>query len=117
KAYQAQISKLINPQRPLEPGLAVTLNGVLFDECNESNGTMIEAKGQRFAYLLGYPRIADNLAKEWVDQATRQVQASGGRPIEWYFAEEAAADRARKIFDKDDKLRRIRIFTVPAEAP
>ncbi|MGH6793756.1 MAG: hypothetical protein ACREDH_00765 [Methylocella sp.] len=45
------------------------------------------------------------------------MQASGGRAIKWYFADEAAADRAREIFDKDSELRRIFIFTVAAEAP
>ncbi|MGH6813216.1 MAG: hypothetical protein ACREDM_13075 [Methylocella sp.] len=122
KKYQEQISALNNPQRPLPAWMAVSLvnsvtgKRVRFDDCRESDGTMIEAKGHRFAYLLGYPSIADSLAKEWVDQATRQVEASGGRAIEWYFAEKAAADRAREIFDRDSELRRIRIFTVPAEA-
>ncbi|MGH6838613.1 MAG: hypothetical protein ACREDT_07400 [Methylocella sp.] len=102
----------------MEPGLAVTLNGVLFDECNESNGTMIETKGPRFAYLLRFSSIEANLVKDWTDQATRQVDASGGRAIEWYFAEQAAADKARKIFNDNYDLRgKITVFTVPAEVP
>ena len=69
--YQYQISKLNNPHRPLQPGLAVSLpnpannnKAVVFDDCRESDGTMIEAKGERFAYLLQRgPPIADNVIK------------------------------------------------------
>ncbi|MGH6823061.1 MAG: hypothetical protein ACREC4_06140, partial [Methylocella sp.] len=119
RLYQAQFSALINPQRPLPPGLAVTLNGVVYDDCRVSDGTMIEAKGPGLADVLENDSfvVAQGARAKLVDQATRQVQASGGRAIEWYFAEEAAADRARKIFDKDSELRRIFSFTVPAEAP
>jgi hypothetical protein len=57
-AYQAQISALNNPQRPLAPGLAVSLinpvtgKRVVYDDCRESDGTMIEAKGPGFAKML-----------------------------------------------------------------
>jgi hypothetical protein len=124
KLYQEQISALNNPQRPLPSDVAVSLTNpatgrrVRFDNCRESDGTMIDAKGPRLAYLLQYPSIAANLVDEWIDQATRQVDASGGRAIEWYFAEKEAADKAREIFDANDDLKgRITIFTVPAEVP
>ncbi len=50
-AYQEQISALNNPQRPLPAGMAVSLENpltgknVAFDDCRESDGTMIEARG------------------------------------------------------------------------
>jgi hypothetical protein len=122
--YQEQISALNNPQRPLPPGVAVSLTNlvtgarVAFDDCRESDGTMIEAKGPAFAKMLENAIMADSLAKQWVEQATSQLQASEGRPLEWYFAEEKAADKAREVFNENSKLRgRILIFTVPAEAP
>jgi hypothetical protein len=34
-----------------------------------------------------------------LDQSARQIQASGGRPIVWVFAEEKAALKARQLFD------------------
>ncbi|MGH6839729.1 MAG: hypothetical protein ACREDT_13220, partial [Methylocella sp.] len=118
RLYQAQISALNNPQRPLPPGLAVTLNGVAFDDCRERDGTMIEAKGPGFAHMLERDFMYERISARWVKQATDQVDASGGRAIEWYFAETDAADKARDIFNEDTKLRRILIFTVPtAEAP
>jgi hypothetical protein len=120
RLYQAQISKLIYPQRPLPPGLAVTLNGVVFDECRESDGTMIEAKGPGLAQVLENDNafVAQGVRAKLVDQATRQVEAGEGRAIEWYFAEDVAADRARQLFEDDEYLRgRIFIFAVPAEMP
>ncbi|MGO8848024.1 MAG: hypothetical protein ACLQFI_22415 [Methylocella sp.] len=122
--YQAQISALNNPQRPLPPGLAVSLTNpvtggrVAFDDCRENDGTMIEAKGPGYANKLENNIVGPNIRADWIEQATRQRQASGGRAIEWYFAEEAAADRARKLFDQSNYLRgRVVIHTVPAEAP
>ncbi|MGH6794339.1 MAG: hypothetical protein ACREDH_03875, partial [Methylocella sp.] len=122
KLYQAQISALNNPQRPLPPGVAVSLTNpvtgepVVFDDCRESDGTMIEAKGPGLAYLLQYPSIAANVVNDWVKQTGDQLDASGGRAIAWHFAEEAAAEKAREIFDDNVKLKgRISVFTVPAE--
>jgi hypothetical protein len=121
--YQAQISALNNPQRPLPPGLAVSLinqvtgRPVYYDDCRESDGTMIEAKGPRYADKLGNYIVGQSIRTEWIDQATKQVQASGGRAIEWYFAEHEAADTARNIFNEKRDLRRIFVFTVPAEVP
>jgi hypothetical protein len=47
KAYQEQISRLNNPQRPLPAGMAVSLENpltgknVAFDDCRDSDGTLI----------------------------------------------------------------------------
>ena len=122
--YQELISALNNPQRPLPAGLAVSLinpltgKPVFFDDCRESDGTMIEAKGPGFTNLLDNAIVAPGIVKKWTDQAQDQVDASDGRGLEWYFAEEEAADKARKAFDTNSKLQgKILIFTVPAEVP
>ncbi|MGH6858284.1 MAG: hypothetical protein ACRECP_11805, partial [Methylocella sp.] len=68
-----------------------------------------------FADKLDNYIMYDSIREEWVDQARRQVQASGGRAIEWYFAEEAAAEEAEDIFAEDDLLKgKIKIIHVPA---
>ena len=65
KAYQEQISRLNNPQRPLPAGMAVSLENpltgrnVAFDDCRESDGTMIEAKGPGYAKLLRDSYMSD----------------------------------------------------------
>ena len=95
--YQELISALNNPQRPLPAGLAVSLINpvtgapVVFDDCRESDGTMIEAKGPGYANRLESAYLADIIAGRWERQARRQLQASGGRALEWYFADEKAA--------------------------
>ncbi len=91
-----------------------------YDDCRESDGTMIEAKGPGLAEVLENDSaiVAEGARTKLIRQATRQVQASGGRDIEWYFAEEPAADKARDIFEENDYLSgRIIIFPVPAEVP
>lgn len=60
-----------------------------------------------------WSRGEDCLAASWIDQAKRQVAASGGRPIEWHFAERGAAEYARKLFENNCDLARIRVVYTP----
>ena len=121
-AYQEQISRLNNPQRPLLRPMGVQLTDpatgeiVYFDDCRESDGTMIEAKGLGYAWRLhATPEIQKGLEKELADQAKLQVDAAGSRDIEWYFAEQEVADTARKLFEGFEELKKIRTYYVPAE--
>ena len=52
-AYQEQITGL-------PPPLAVKLNGVWFDGCDENTGTMLEAKGEGYQWALKGPNT-------WID--------------------------------------------------
>lgn len=119
-AYQKQISALNNPQRPLPEGWGVRLlnpttgKAVVYDDCRESDGTMIEAKGPGFADMLRSDRIRESFTRRFLGQATRQVRASGGREVEWYFAEQRTADFARKLFNESDELARVKIKVIPA---
>lgn len=126
-AYQELISRLNNPHRPLRRGEAVRLydpksrKDVVFDDCRESDGTMIEAKGLNYLWQLhAGEKILKRLDDEFLDQAERQVDAAnanpsanGPRDVEWYFAEEEVMERARKIFAKKRKLQRIKLFYMP----
>ncbi len=96
-AYQAQISALNNPQRPLPPGIAVSLidprtaKKITYDDCRESDGTMVEAKGPGYGRMLRYPFFQERFTERWTRQASRQISASGGRPLHWFFADAGAA--------------------------
>src|SRR5579859_1250103 len=95
-AYQHQITGL-------PPGMAVTLNGVIFDGCRESDGTMLEAKGPGYEWpLLAYGFYRDDYQgkKAIMVQAERQNNAveGTGRKVEWYFAERSVADHFREAF-------------------
>lgn len=52
---------------------------------------MIEAQGPGFANRLESAYPADIIAGRWTRRARRQLQASGGRALEWYFADEKVA--------------------------
>ncbi len=83
----------------------------------ESDGTMIEAKGPPFGEMLRYKFFQDRFAYEWTYQASREISASGGRPLEWFFADADAADFARKLFGKTGSLSRIIVIHVPVDMP
>ncbi len=108
-AYQAFISRLVNPDNPLPPGLAVKLwnsqdeRDVFFDDCRHSDGTMIEAKGPGYLEMLEKGTFFPWQGVEWkiLDQADRQVEAAGPRTVVWYFAEEKVADYVRALFLKE----------------
>lgn len=118
--YEQYIRSIVNPQQqpPLPPGLAFSLtnpatgNPVSYDGCREWDGAMFEVKGH-YDSVRQKDFISDNIDGDWVKQATRQVEASGGRDIEWYFHEQAAADAASDLFKKVDELKRIKIFVMP----
>ncbi|WP_161607307.1 hypothetical protein [Methyloferula stellata] len=120
-AYQKQISALNNPQRPLPEGIAVSLTNpatgrrVVYDDCRESDGTMIEAKGPGYGRMLGSQYFRDKFTDRWTRQASRQIAASGGRPLEWYFADREASEFARELFDGNKNLTRIKVIYEPAK--
>jgi hypothetical protein len=123
-AYQEQISRLNNPQRPLKRGEAVSLihpstqELVVFDDCRESDGAMIEAKGPGYAGLMQSDFLAEKIWREdWEPQAERQIAAAGSRDVEWFFAEPEAAKRAEKWFGADERFKKIKVIVVPAEMP
>ncbi len=120
-AYQAQISALNNPQRPLPPGLAVSL----LDPPRERTSSltivgsaMVEAKGPGYADMLQDGFFRDRiLPARWKDQARRQIAASGGRDIDWFFAEPEAATAAQKLFSNAPGLEKVKVIHTPAIAP
>jgi hypothetical protein len=76
---------------------------------------MIEAKGH-YENVRQDDFISARIDQQWVRQGTRQVDASGGREIEWYFHEQAAADAAQDLFRQVPDLRRIKIYYLPDPA-
>jgi len=78
---------------------------------------MIEAKGPPFGKMLRYKFFQDRFTYEWTYQASREISASGGRPLEWFFADANAADFAGKLFRKTGSLSRIIVIHVPADMP
>ncbi|MFZ0423207.1 MAG: hypothetical protein WAL80_10055 [Xanthobacteraceae bacterium] len=83
---------------------------VSYDDCKWTNGIVFEIKGAGYTKLTS--DLPDMMADYLVGQASRQLEASGGRPVVWIFAEEQAARFSRKLFD-DTGLGRITVAHVP----
>ena len=104
--YQNYINTLVNPEAPLAPGLAVRLLNpatgryVTFDDCYRTIGKMVEAKGPGYGTMLAKnnAKLTAGLDAYLLKQAARQISASQGRPLEWDFAEQNAAEHARTLF-------------------
>lgn len=122
RAYVAYVKTLVN-QPPTPPGLGYQLpnpwdNGklVFYDDCQRNTGTMIEYKGRGYARRLVDPnarRYQNNITAQWLGQATRQIEASGSRPVTWYFAEKPALEFARSVFNEYGILKRINLVYAP----
>ena len=120
--YEDYVKAIVNPAPYTTPsGMGFQLpnpqnSGKLafYDDCEQTTGTMIDAKGPGYAGLLMFPITMQSVVYEWVDAASRQIAASDGRPVRWYFAEATAADFARELFKYyDDGLERIDVEFLP----
>jgi len=118
-AYQEFVSSFVNPEHPIPLGFAVyyfnpeTGRYVALDDCDQSNGEPVEAKGYGFARMLQNPIVQKFLGMRFLSQANRQVDASSGRPIRWCVAEPEAAAYIRTLFSRP-KLSSIQVFNLPA---
>ncbi len=93
---------------------------VNYDDCRLTTGMMAEAKGPGYDGLLAASKSGPvpewtRVIQEWWEESGRQIAASDGRPIRWYFADLAVARFARQLFDSDpDGVRqRIQVVFLP----
>ncbi len=122
REYEDYVKTVVNPPPNTTPsGIGFQLPNpedsgklVYYDDCQRETGMMVDAKGTAYAVLLTFPSILQSIVYEWVDESGRQIAASGGRPVRWYFAEKDAADFARELSrDYDDGRERIEIEFLP----
>lgn len=118
--YENYVKRMINPppDGPTPSGFVYYLpsaaeNGkpVSYDDCQKASGVLVEIKGE------GYTKLTNDLPKvmaaKFVGQATRQLEASGGRPVVWVFAEPEAAEFARELFKSKRGLEGITVVCIP----
>lgn len=116
-AYQIFVNELVNPEMPTPPGLAYYLYDpverkfVSFDDCSQEFGDMIEAKGPGYGTMLAknHRSLRAGIDARFLRQATKQVQASGERPVIWVFNDRFAADHARALFALYPHLNKIQV--------
>jgi hypothetical protein len=85
---------------------------VILDDCQHHTGLLVEIKGD-YSGFMATPWGRKQMGIDWAYQATRQWESSGGRPIEWHFANKEAADFAREVFNEHEWLRGIRVVWTP----
>jgi hypothetical protein len=110
--YQAFIGERVNGFAwPTGFGISLlnptTGDTVVFDNCQITTGIMIEAKSTGYLQMLQRWRDRGgafpwkNAERKMLDQSERQLEAAGGRPIEWHFAEKEVADYVRELFARE----------------
>lgn len=107
-AYQSQINHL-------EMGWEVQLNGVRYDGCRESDGTMLEAKHNVTEWLSFVHERHLSTIDEYVKimkQAREQSAGAGWRIVEWHFSNKDSAAFWEKEFRKAG-LSNIVVFYTP----
>lgn len=102
--YEDYVKSVVNPDNPTPRGWGYQLpnpekNGdpVYFDDCQQSTGMMVEAKGN-YAGILSFEPSRSKNSAEWLEQSAAQLAAAGGRSIRWYFAEPETKTFAEKLF-------------------
>jgi hypothetical protein len=119
RQYEDYVKTFINPppDGPAPSGFVYYLpssqgrDPVSYDDCKWTNGILFEIKGEAYGKLTN--DLPGVMAKDFVDQATRQITASSGRPIVWIFAEDEVALFARKLFDSTKGLQGITVGYIP----
>ncbi|MGD0192109.1 MAG: hypothetical protein ABSD74_15325 [Rhizomicrobium sp.] len=118
-AYSDYVKSLINePPTPSKFGYRLSNpydsgKQVKYDDCQRMTGSMIEFKGEGYARQLNYKSNSGNIGRQWAGQATRQVEASRGRPVIWIFAEKPAMEFARSLFAEHRYLSKVQALYVP----
>jgi len=114
RQYEDYIKKFINDP-PTPSGLVYALRKrdgvpVTYDDCQRNSGILIEIKGLGYAKLLQNPICRASIKEQFLKKAEGQIEASGGRPIIWIFAEPEGAQFARELFADHSGLNRIVII-------
>jgi hypothetical protein len=119
RQYEDFVKLVINPppNGPTPSGFVYYLRNpgdsksVSYDDCKQANGFLFEIKGEGIAKLTN--DLPGVMARRFINQATRQLAASGGRPVVWIFAEQEAALFARELFDATKGLEGITVGYIP----
>jgi hypothetical protein len=102
RQYEDFVKLIINPlpDGPTPSGYVYYLprpkgDPVSFDDCEWKTGFMIEIKAETYSHPLT-TSFGGKVERDMLDQSARQIQASGGRPVVWVFAEAEAAQRRER---------------------
>lgn len=103
--YESYMKALINPENPTPSKFGIGLlnpatgKQVMLDDCQRRSDILFDYKGPNYTKLLN-SGIRFFILIKLISQATRQINASGGRHIVWIFEEEDTMDDMQGVFDK-----------------
>jgi hypothetical protein len=117
KQYEDFLKPVINPDAPTPSGYSYYLpypdprkEPVSYDDCQRMTSILFEFKG----YYGGLLAFDSNARESFLSQSLRQIEASGGRPVVWIFADREDAVRTQKLFEDAGEGRQyITIIHVP----
>ncbi|MFJ6439089.1 Tox-REase-5 domain-containing protein [Streptomyces sp. NPDC091649] len=103
--YQEQVTGTRRGQEYVVPHPREGRPAVEYDGWDSSRQTFLEAKNGYGSYLskTGNGTLTPSGKDKFVTEARAQVEASGGRTVEWHFSDPAVAKAARKAF-RDEGL-------------
>ncbi|MFE7456971.1 Tox-REase-5 domain-containing protein [Streptomyces sp. NPDC057554] len=103
--YQEQITGTDRGQEYVVPHPREGRPAVEYDGWDSSRQTYLEAKNGYGSYLstTDAGRLTASGKEKFVTEARAQVEAAGGRPVEWYFSDPEVAKAARRAF-RDEGL-------------
>jgi len=122
KAFEIYVKNIINPGNPTPPDMAYELPNpepgrkpVSYDDCQRETGMLAEIK-DHYNWALEnpaeFPEAREWIEEDFLEQSGRQIDASEGRAVTWFFSEHEVALFARKLFDEDPEGKRQRIKVV-----
>ncbi len=87
------------------------VNGVHFDGFDAGPPpTLLEAKGERYDYLLKSHFAGANIRTGFRDELLRQLEAAGSTPVTWIFAEDGAAAAFTQLLRSIGLPRAVRVI-------
>ncbi|MEV6161709.1 Tox-REase-5 domain-containing protein [Streptomyces sp. NPDC052052] len=112
--YQEQITGTNRGQEYVVPHPTEGKPAVEYDGWDSGRQTFLEAKNGYRSYLSQTEQgaLTKSGKDKFVTEAKAQVEAAGGRPVEWHFSDPDVAKAARKAF-RDENLPIKVIYTKP----
>lgn len=113
--YQEQITGTNRGQEYVVPHPREGRPAVEYDGWDSSRQTYLEAKNGYGSYLAKTDagRLTASGREKFVTEARAQVEAAGGKPVEWHFSDPEVARAARRAF-RDEGLP-IRVVHTPTK--
>ncbi|MCN9244451.1 restriction endonuclease fold toxin 5 domain-containing protein [Streptomyces sp. RY43-2] len=116
--YQEQVTGVKRGKEYVVPHSKEGVPDVEFDGWDSGRQTFLEAKNGYKTFLGKDGNLTKSGKETFVKEAKRQVDAAGGRPIEWHFSDPDVAKAARRAFREENlKIKVVHTKQKPTGGP